>query len=170
MSFQVPNGTSLGRHWVGATCGRRFIGARSIRVFDGYPVPLDLTRVSRSAVPAGETVTVSGSDCPDKAPTASLDGQPVALTLGESSKQGFTAKAVIPAGTAPGKHRLTTACDAGSAGTTELNVLDPANSESAAATGEAFGPKPPSELALWGGLVAGLALLVASARIGRRRS
>jgi hypothetical protein len=50
---------------------------------------------------------------------------------------------------------------------TELNVLDPPATESAAAR-KAFGSKPVSNLAIRASLLAGLALLVASLGIGRR--
>jgi hypothetical protein len=88
-----------------------------------------------------------------------------------SKKKGFEAEATIPRGTAPGKHKLYAGCDAGSSGTTELNVLDPDDIESAAVTRQPYGPQPPSELALWAGLVAGFAVLIASVLLtGRRRS
>jgi hypothetical protein len=50
-----------------------------------------------------------------------------------------------------------------------LNVLDPQDIKSAAATGQGYGPQPPSELALWAGLFAGLAVLVASILLTTRR-
>ena len=81
---------------------------------------------------------------------------------GRQQEQGFTAEATIPRGTAPGKHKLYAGCDAGSSGTTMLNVLDPEDIETAADTRQAYGPQPPSELAMWAGLFAGLAVLVAS--------
>jgi hypothetical protein len=74
----------------------------------------------------------------------------------------------VPRGTAPGKHQLYAGCDAGSAGTTELNVLDPDSTDTAAET-RPFAPQPSSELAMWAGLFAGLSLLVASVVLTTRR-
>jgi hypothetical protein len=120
---------------VSAKCRGRFVGSKKIKVIKAYPAPKDdMLTVSRSSVPAGQAVTINGTDCPDKAPSASLDGQPVALTIDKAANKGkgFTATAAIPRETAPGKHSLSAGCEAGSAGTTELNVLDPETIESAA--------------------------------------
>jgi hypothetical protein len=69
---------------------------------------------------------------PDRKPVASLDGHPLALTSQPAKGKGFTATATIPRQTSPGRHLLSAACDAGSAGTTELRVIDPAGTDPAA--------------------------------------
>jgi hypothetical protein len=118
-------------------------------------------------VKPGNKLRIRGDDCPDGKPVASFDGAPVALNVVSKSK-GFEAEATIPAGTAPGKHKFYAGCDAGSSGTQELNVLDPEDTDTAAAR-QALGPQPVSDLAMWAGLFAGLALLVASVVLTTRR-
>jgi hypothetical protein len=168
-AVQIPLRTRVGRHVISARCGGRFVGSQSIQVLRVYPAPLDLLTTDRTAVPAGQAVTVSGTDCPTGQPLASLDGQQVNLNVDYTAKsKGFTATVTVPSSAIPGKHKLTAGCDAGSAGTTELHVLDPATTESAAAR-QAFGPQPTSNLAMWAGLFAGIALLVASLGVTRRR-
>jgi hypothetical protein len=165
----IPRRTSEGRHVVSARCGRLFVGARSIRVGPPYPASATLVTTNRTAVPAGQAVTVSGTDCPTGQPMASLDGQPINLNVDYNTKgKGFTGTAAIPASAVPGKHELSAGCDAGSSGTTELHVLDPETSESAADR-QPVGSQRSSDLVMWTGLFAGLALLVASATITRRR-
>jgi hypothetical protein len=166
----IPRRTSVGRHVVSATCGRLFVGARSIRVTPPpYPTTADLVTTDRTAIPAGQVVTVSGADCPTGQPTAALDGQPINLNVDHTAKgKGFTGTAAIPTSAVPGKHELSAGCDAGSSGTTELHVLDPETSESAADR-QPVGSQRSSDLVMWAGLFAGLALLVASARITRSR-
>jgi hypothetical protein len=165
----IPRTTRTGRYIISARCGNRFVGSESIRVTPAYPAPTTLVTTDRTAVAAGQKVTVSGTDCPTGQPMASLDGQPINLNVDYTTKgKGFTGTAAIPATAAPGKHRLSAGCDAGSAGTTELNVLDPDASDSAADR-QAFGSQGSSDLAMWAGLFAGLALLVASVAVTRRR-
>jgi hypothetical protein len=161
---RIPKRTKKGRHVVSATCGGRSIGADGIKVKkryeqDDHPITSD-----SSVVEAGRGVTLTGGDCPDRHLSATLDGTPVKLT--SSAGKGHTA--AIPRNTAPGKHKLWAGCDAGSAGTTELQVLDPDTTESAAAS-EPFGPQPTSDLAIWAGVFAGVALLAASTVVTRRR-
>jgi hypothetical protein len=166
-TVQVPGNTSEGTHTVSARCHGRFVGSQRIQVIEPYPTPLNLLTTDRSAVPAGQVVTVSGTKCPTGHPMASLDGQPVNLNVARSIKgKGFTATATIPSTAATGKHTLWAGCDAGSSGTTQLHVLDAAEP---AAARLAFGPRPPSDLAMWAGLFAGIALLVASVGITTRR-
>jgi len=167
--LQIPKKTKVGHHTVSAKCRGRFIGSKKIKVIKAYPAPRDMVTVSRSSVPAGQAVTVNGTDCPDKAPSASLDGQPVALKMDAAKGKGFTATAAIPRETAPGKHKFSAGCEAGSAGTTELNVLDPETTESAAERQPFDTRTGSSNLAIWAGLVAGIALLFASVTVGRRR-
>ena len=164
---QVPNDTSEGAHKVSARCHGRFVGSQLIEVVPAYPAQQSLLTTDRTAVPAGQAVTVSGTNCPTGHPMASLDGQPVNLNVDRSvNGKGFTATATIPSTAATGKHTLWAGCDAGSSGTTQLHVLDAAEP---AAARLAFGPRPPSDLAMWAGLFAGIALLVASVGITTRR-
>src|SRR4029453_6500396 len=99
-------------------------------------------------------IRLRGDDCPDGVATASLDGTPVSLKVAHKDG-GFTATATLPRGTAPGKHQLYAGCDAGSSGTTELNVLDP-EATTTAAERRAFAPQQSSDLAMWAGPFAGL--------------
>lgn len=165
----LSSSTEAGRHEVSARCGGLFVGAMSIRVIEDYPSSAStLLTTDRSSVPAGQSVTLSGADCPTGQPAASLDGQKLTLAASRSAK-GFTATATIPGDTAPGRHQLWAGCDAGSASTTELDVLDPATVEPAAAK-QAFGPSQDASTAISFGLLAGVALLAASVAVARRRS
>jgi hypothetical protein len=166
-SVRIPARTRPGRHVVSAYCNGRFIGADGIRVKREYEQSPDQVESDSSVVQVGHTVTLTGDNCPDKSPSASLDGTPVKL-ISTSNGKGFTAKAAIPHNTAPGRHKLWAGCDAGSAGTTELRVLD-ADSTDTAADYQAFGSQPMNDLAIWAGVLAGVALLVASVGVGRRR-
>jgi hypothetical protein len=167
-SVATPGGTPAGVHVVSARCAGRFVGAVRVQVTDPYPAAPDSLGVSASAAPAGETITVTGDRCPDSVPAAALDGQPLALSVDRGGGEGFSARATIPRGTPPGAHQLWAGCDAGSAGTTPLTVLDPAGSGPAAAR-QAFGTRHDSDQVIWGGLVAGVTLLVASLGVTRRR-
>ena len=165
----LSSSTEAGRHEVSARCGGLFVGAMSIRVFEDYPSSAStLLTTDRSSVPAGQTVTLNGGECPTGQPTASLDGQKLTLASSRSAK-GFTATATIPGDTTPGRHQLWAGCDAGSASTTELDVLDPATVAPAAAK-QAFGTGQDASTAMTFGLLAGVALLAASVAVARRRS
>jgi hypothetical protein len=164
---RIPKRTKKGRHVVSAYCNGRFIGADGIRVKRKYEQHRDHVRSDHSVVEAGHSLTLTGDNCPDRQPSASLDGTPVKL-ISTSNGKGFTAKAAIPHNAAPGNHKLWAGCDAGSAGTTELQVLD-ADSTETAADYQAFGSQPVSDLAIWAGVVAGVALLLASVGVGLRR-
>ena len=165
---RLPHHIRKGRHLFSAKCGGRHIGSDGIKVKKKYYQHHNGMHSYSSVVEAGKKLRVSGDECPSGRPTAMLDRTPVTLKV-ISKKQGFTAEARIPRGTAPGKHKLSAGCDAGSSGTTMLNVLDPEDINSAAATRPTYGPRPPSELALWAGLFAGLAVLVASVFLTTRR-
>jgi hypothetical protein len=131
-----------------------------------YPGQESLLTTDRTAVPAGQTVTISGTKCPTGKPEATLDGQRVKLAVRNTSGKGFTATATIPATATLGKHTLSAGCEAGSAGTTVLHVSEAAEP---AAARLVFGTQPPSDLALWAGLFSGVAVLVASIGITARR-
>jgi hypothetical protein len=154
-------------HRVSARCHGEFVGSQLIEVVDTYPTQQSLLTTDRTAVPAGQSVTVSGTKCPTGQPAASLDGRPVALNLNRSVKgEGFTATVTIPAAATQGRHTLWAGCDAGSAGTTELQV---GNATEPAAARMAFGPPPLGNLTLGASLFAGIAFLVTSVGIGIRR-
>jgi hypothetical protein len=165
--LRIPRHIKKGRHVLSAKCDGRFLGSDGVKVKREYRQDRDHVYADRSAVEAGKKLRVRGEDCPDGTPVAKLDGAPVALNVASKSK-GFTAEATIPAGTAPGKHQFYAGCDAGSSATTELNVLDPEDTEEAAAR-QASTPQQTSDLAMWVGLFAGLSLLVASAVLTTRR-
>jgi hypothetical protein len=137
----------------------------------GKPFPLyerDLVLISRTAVRAGQAVSLSFEDCPDLAPTALLDGKRMALTLDRTERgDGFVARAVIPRKTVPGRYQLSAGCDVEAFGNTEIQVLDPASPE-AATSRNAFGVRTGSDLAVWAGALVGVALLVASIGINWR--
>jgi hypothetical protein len=152
---------------VSARCHGKFVGVKIIIIVIIYPTQQSLVSADRTAVPAGQMVTLRGTDCPTGNPTASLDGKLLNLNVDRSATgKGFKATATVPASISPGRHTLWAGCDAGSAGTTQLQVLE--GSEPAAAKME-FGPQPPSGLALWFGLFSGIAVLVASIGITTRR-
>jgi hypothetical protein len=163
---QAKRGQSL---VVTAQCGTRFVGSSLIRVMKPFPLyERDLVLISRTAVPAGQAVTLSFQDCPDQAPTALLDGKRMALTLDRTDRgNGFIARAVIPRKTVPGRYQLSAGCDVDAFGDTEIQVLDPASPE-AVTTRNAFGVRTGSDLTIWVGAFAGIALLVASVGINWR--
>jgi hypothetical protein len=163
---RIPRHTRNGRHVVSAKCPYS-IGSDGIKVKNPYRQHHDGMHTWGSVVKPGKKLRVRGEDCPDGLPVASFDGAPVALNVVSKGK-GFEAEATIPNSAAPGKHRFYAGCDAGSSGTQELNVLDPEDTDEAAAR-QAFGPQPVSDLAMWVGLFAGLALLIASAFVTSRR-
>lgn len=125
ITVEIPEDTTEGAHRVSARCHGRFVGSQLIEVVEPYPAPLSLLTVDRTAVPAGQAVTLGGSKCPTGHPLASLDGKPVRLRINRgASGKGFTASATIPSTVAPGRHTLWAGCAAGSSGSTELHVLD----------------------------------------------
>ena len=157
--------------FVTAQCGSRFIGSALIRVMKPFPLyERDLVLISRTAVPAGEALSLSFEDCPDQAPTALLDGKRMALTVDRSDfgdGDGFIAKAIIPRRTVPGRYQLSAGCDVEAFGNTELQVLDPTSPE-VVTTRNAFGVQTGSDLAVWAGALVGVALLVASIGVNWR--
>jgi hypothetical protein len=164
---RLPRHIRKGRHLFSAKCGGRHIGSDGIKVKRTYKQDHDGMHTWGSVVQAGKKLRFRGDDCPDGKPYARMDNAPLALNV-LSKDKGFTAEATIPHGTAPGRHKFHAGCDAGSFGITQLNVLDPEDDATGTA-GQAFGPQPTSDLAMWAGLFAGLALLVASAFVTTRR-
>jgi hypothetical protein len=162
---RIPEDTSRRAHTVSARCHGKFVGSQLIDVTPSYPAQENLLTTDRTAVPAGQAVTISGTKCPTGKPSATLDGQRLNLAVNRSGK-GFTAKATIPASATPGKHTLSASCEAGSSGTTVLHVSEAAQP---AAAKLVFGTQPPSGLALWAALFSGIAVLVASVGITTRR-
>jgi hypothetical protein len=125
ISVEIPEDTTQDAHRVSARCHGRFVGSQLIDVVEPYPAPASLVTVDRTAVPAGQAVTLGGSKCPTGHPLASLDGKPVRLRINRAAGgKGFTASATIPSTVAPGRHTLWAGCVAGSSGSTELHVLD----------------------------------------------
>jgi hypothetical protein len=123
----IPGGTSEDAHRVSARCHGRFVGVQIIVIIIVYPSPQSLLTTDRTAVPAGQAVTLSGTSCPTGRPMASLDGQPVDLNVDRGANgDGFTASVTIPSTATPGTHTLRAGCEAGSSGTTELHVLNAA--------------------------------------------
>ena len=150
-----------------ARCHGKFVGSQLIDVTPSYPAQQNLLTTDRTAVPAGQAVTISGTKCPTGKPSATLDGQRLNLAVNRSANgTGFTATATIPASATPGKHTLSASCEAGSSGTTVLHVSEAAQP---AAAKLVFGTQPPSGLALWAALFSGIAVLVASVGITTRR-
>jgi hypothetical protein len=165
--IRLPSHIRKGRHLFSAKCGGRHIGSDGIKVKKEYKQDDDGMHSYGSVVQAGKKLKFRGDDCPDGHPYARMDNTPLALKVLSKGK-GFTAEATIPNGTPPGRHKFHAGCDAGSFGITELSVLDPEEAAPRAA-GQAFGPQPTSDLAMWAGLFAGLALLVASIVLTTRR-
>jgi hypothetical protein len=163
---RIP-GDAEDSHEVSARCHGKFVGAKIIIIVIIYPAQQSLVSTDRTAVPAGQTVALRGTSCPTGNPSASLDGKPINLNVDRTGKgKGFRATATIPASVSPGGHTLWAGCDAGSAGTTQLQVLEAA--EPAVARME-LGSQPPTGLALWLGLFSGIAVLVASVAVAARR-
>jgi hypothetical protein len=165
--IRLPRHIRKGRHLFSAKCGGRHIGSDGIKVKNKYSQHHDGMHSYGSVVKPGKKLRFRGDDCPDGRPVATLDRKPLALKV-VSRKKGFEAEATIPHGTLPGKHKFHAGCDAGSSGTTELNVLDPDSTKPAAAR-QPFGTQPTSDPAVWAGLFTGLALLVASIYLTTRR-
>lgn len=169
-TLTAPAQTQRGRSFVvTAQCGNRFVGSTLARMMKPFPLyERDLVLISRTAVRAGQAVSLSFEDCPDLAPTALLDGKRMALTLDRTERgDGFVARAVIPRKTVPGRYQLSAGCDVEAFGNTEIQVLDPASPE-AATSRNAFGVRTGSDLAVWAGALVGVALLVASIGINWR--
>jgi hypothetical protein len=162
---RIPSDTPEGVYSVSARCHAKFVGSQLTEVKPDYPAQENLLTTDRTAVPAGQAVTINGTKCPTGKPSATLDGQRLNLAVNRNGK-GFTATATIPAGATPGKHTLSASCEAGSSGTTVLHVSEAAQP---AAAKLVFGTQPPSNLALWAALFAGIAVLVASVGITTRR-
>jgi hypothetical protein len=162
---RIPSDTPEGVYSVSARCHAKFVGSQLTEVKPDYPAQENLLTTDRTAVPAGQAVTINGTKCPTGKPSATLDGQRLDLAVHRNGK-GFTATATIPAGATPGRHTLSASCEAGSSGTTVLHVSEAAQP---AAAKLVFGTQPPSNLALWAALFAGIAVLVASVGITTRR-
>ena len=161
----IPRSATEGAHTVSGSCSRP-LGSVAVRVRSAYPPRHHGMTVSRTSVPAGQTVTLVNADCPDQAPVATLDGHRVTLAVSRSAT-GMVATATIPRDTVPGLHQLRADCDAGPAGAAELQVLDPAGTTATAAS------QPParrSAAAVGIAMVAGMVLLLAGFRVGRRRT
>jgi hypothetical protein len=166
-AHRIPSDTPEGVYSVSARCHGKFVGSQLIEVKPDYPAQESLLTTDRTAVPAGQAVTISGTKCPTGKPSATLDGQRLNLAVNRSAGgKGFTATATIPATATPGKHTLSAECEAGSSGTTVLHVSEAAEP---AAAKLVFGTQPPSDLALWAALFSGIAVLVASIGITTRR-
>jgi hypothetical protein len=57
----IPSTTSEDAHRVSARCHGKFVGAQLIEVVDNYPTQFSLLTTDRTAVPAGQAITVSGT-------------------------------------------------------------------------------------------------------------
>jgi hypothetical protein len=153
-----------------ASCDGRLVGAVLV-VPGGKPIPpkVNLLTMSRTVAPAGQTISVADDECSDLAPIVTLDDKPLPLALDQSEPgMGFKATVRIPPHTLPGRHRLSANCDGGRTGTAEISVLDSGETTSMGAR-QSFGPKPLGDVAIWVGLSSGLAVLLASLGIARRR-
>jgi hypothetical protein len=89
---RIPEDTSEGAHSVSARCHAKFVGSQLIDVTPSYPAQQNLLTTDRTAVPAGQAVTISGTKCPTGKPSATLDGQRLNLAVNRSANgKGFTA-------------------------------------------------------------------------------
>jgi hypothetical protein len=161
---RIPRHAPKGRYLFSAKCGKRHLGSDGVKVKPIYKHDPDGMHTWGSRVKPGKKLRFRGDDCPDGKPWAKFDDAPVDLKV-ISKDKGFTAEATVPHHAAPGKHKFTAGCDGGSWGSAELMVLDPED----ATTSQPFGPQRSTDLAMWAGLFAGLALLVASTIITSRR-
>jgi hypothetical protein len=164
---RIPRHIRKGRHVVSAFCGKRHLGSDGIKVKRTYMQKHDKVYTDKNVVKPGKKMKVRGDDCKYGEPVAYLDDRPMALTVSSKGK-GFTGEVTVPHGTSPGKHKFYAGCEDGSEGYTDLDVLDDDEYEDSSAR-QAFGPQAPSDAAMWAGLFAGIALLVASTVITTRR-
>jgi hypothetical protein len=162
--IRLPHWIKKGRYVFSGKCGKRHLGSDGVKVKKRYEQDHDGMHTWGSRVKPGKKMKFRGDDCPDGKPWAKFDGVPMAFNV-VSKDKGFTAEATVPKHAAPGKHKFSAGCDGGSYGIQEVSVLDPDES----AAGQAFGSQRTSDLAMWAGLFAGLALLVASTVITSRR-
>jgi hypothetical protein len=169
---RVSRRTAPGEYSLRVTCGNGVMFVVVVIVVqDAYGSSAPLVTVDRTSVPAGRIVTVSRTDCVRGTPSASLDGTPVAMTVAKTDRKGFSARAVIPRGIAPGKYQLKTTCNGRSAAaSTTINVLDAADTvEAGAVQPLENGSKRSSAIAVAAGLLVGIPLLFVSLQLGRRR-
>jgi hypothetical protein len=165
--LRISRHTKRGRHVVSAFCPW-FIGSDGIKVKNPYRHHRDHVDFGKNVVRPGHKFRIHGDDCPDGQPVAWMDNhKPVAVDVSKKGK-GFTGEAWVPKGTSAGRHKFHAGCDGGSTGDTTLDVLDPEDT-GWSADRKPFGPQPSSDLAMWAGLFAGIALLVASAFVTTRR-
>ena len=156
-----------GHQVVSAFCGKRYLGSDHIRVKPPYRHHRDHVYWDRSVAKPGDRMRVRGDDCRGGKPGVWMDDTRVNLTSSRTGN-GFNGEVTVPRGTSPGIHQFRAGCDNGSQGSMELTVLDQ-DEASPNGAGQPFGPQPTSDLAMWVGLFAGLALLVASAFVTTRR-
>jgi hypothetical protein len=164
---RIPEHIRKGRHVVSAFCGKRHLGSDGIKVKPIYKQTPDKVYTDKNVVKPGKKMKVRGDDCKYGEPVAYLDDRPIALTVSSRGK-GFAGEVTVPRGTTPGKHKFYAGCEDGSDGYTDLDVLDDDEYEDSSAR-QAFGSQTPSDAAMWAGLFAGIALLVASTVITTRR-
>ena len=162
--IRLPRWIKKGRYVFSGKCGKRHLGSDGVKVKKRYEQDHDGMHTWGSRVKPGKKLRFRGDDCPDGKPWAKFDDRDVDFDV-LSKDKGFTAEATVPRHTAPGKHKFSAGCDGGSYGIQEVSVLDPDES----AAGQAFGSQRSTDLAMWAGLFAGLALLVASTVITSRR-
>jgi hypothetical protein len=180
---RIPKFIRKGRHVVSAFCGfkKRHLGSDGIKVKKTYKQKRDKVYFDKNVVKPGEKLRIKGDDCEYGDPSAYLDEDAIELTASRKGKdngkgkgngrgkgKGFSGEVTIPKGTEPGKHTFYAGCEDGSWGYGDLDVLDEDEFEEDAAR-QAFGSERPSDLAMWAGLFAGIALLVASTIITTRR-
>jgi hypothetical protein len=168
---RIPKWAKRGRNVVSAFCGRH-LGYDVIKVKNPYRQHHDGVHFNKNKVRPGHGFQVDGDDCPDGKPYGHFNGKPVKMNSSRKGK-GFTANAEIPKGTPAGIHKFRAGCEGGSRGETNLYVEDEEDEDGYSwdeqNASRAFGPQRSSDLAMWAGLLVGIALLVASTVITTRR-
>ena len=168
---RVPKWVKRGRHVVSAYCGRH-LGYDVIKVKNPYRQHRDYVKFHKNRVRPGHGFQVDGDDCPNGKPYGYFNDKPVTMNASRKGN-GFTATAVVPQGTPAGIHKFRAGCEGGSRGGTNLYVEDDERGKGRysweeRSASQGFGAQPTSDAALWAGLFAGIALLVASTVITGR--
>jgi hypothetical protein len=173
-TVSLPAGTEAGSHTITAVCAGQPVGSARFRVVARQLVltggaPAMLT-VSKSAVAPGGSVRVFGRPCSGGQTAALLDKKSVPLAGSTRLGDAVRAAVVIPRGTPPGPHTLSTRCNGVTTAAATLRVVAAGGRLPSGAVTPY--PRPPStnRIYLLLGAIAALALvLTVSVTFGLQR-